>query len=70
MNRQPNGDCTHRDCACEAGFRVHWPGKTVRLCPTHARIAANLATHLGFDLTIDPLPGFLVVELPIHGEPS
>lgn len=56
--------CKHGDCTKEGGFRVHWPGQTIELCPAHASTAANLAGYLGFDLTVDPLPGYRVVDLP------
>lgn len=48
--------CKTQSCEAIASNRVHWPGRTVRLCLGCTERALRLADVMGFVLTIEDLP--------------
>lgn len=50
--------CESKDCKTigkVAGARVHWPGRSLNMCVACTVRATNVATHMGFTLTCEPL---------------
>jgi hypothetical protein len=48
--------CDSDTCLEPAAFVVHWPGKSLKFCPACKLRAEGVASAMGFDLTVEPLP--------------
>lgn len=55
MGMEQADQCQQAECTSTATVMVFWPGQTTRQCIIHAASLQNLASHMGFTLSVLPI---------------